>query len=124
MPSILDLVLIGEISVITAVVVQTIKSHPRVKGSDVVWWTGPIGILLCVMWFAALGKLDEGAFIINFRELYRAIAIGVVGAVGRSKSEALAQVVGHLSYAQTNGAIDSHRSARPTLTRDASNPVQ
>ena len=81
---ILDLVLVGEISLITAVVVQSIKSHPKVKGSDIAWWTGPIGIVLCVIWFIALGKLDDGAFIINFKELYRAVAIGVVGAVGAS----------------------------------------
>ena len=84
MPSILDLTLIGELALIVSVVTQAVKSHPKVRGSDIVWWSGPIGIFCALLWYLVVGKLTSGEYIINFKELYRATANGIVGAVGAS----------------------------------------
>lgn len=84
MPSILDLTLIGELAVLVGVVTQALKSHPKVRGSDIVWWVGPIGIIVSLLWFLVLGKLFSGPYVVDFMELYRAIANGLVGAIGAS----------------------------------------
>lgn len=84
MPSILDLTLIGELALLVSVTTQAIKSHPKVRGSDIVWWVGPIGIVTSLLWYLVIGKLIGGKYYIDFTEAYRAIANGLVGAVGAS----------------------------------------
>jgi hypothetical protein len=84
MPSILDFTLIGELALVVTVLTQAIKSHPKVRGSDIVWWAGPIGIVVSLLWYLALGKLTSGPHWINPMECYRAVANGLVGAVGAS----------------------------------------
>jgi hypothetical protein len=83
-PSILDLTLIGELAVLVGVITQALKSHPKVRGSDIVWWVGPIGIIVSLLWYLVVGKLISGPYFFNFIELFRACANGVVGAVGAS----------------------------------------
>jgi len=84
MPSILDLTLIGELAVLVGVVTQALKSHPKVRGSDIVWWVGPIGIVVSLLWYLSIGRLTSGSGYVNFEELYRSIANGIVGAIGAS----------------------------------------
>lgn len=84
MPSILDLTLVGELAILVGVVTQALKSHPKVRGSDIVWWVGPIGVVISLLWYLVVGKLDGGPYHINFMELFRAVANGLVGAIGAS----------------------------------------
>ena len=84
MPSILDLTLIGELAMLVAVITQAVKSHPKVRGSDIVWWVGPIGIVTSLLWYLVTGKLFGGPHHVDFMQVYRACANGLVGAIGAS----------------------------------------
>lgn len=79
MESILDPILIGELGFVIVAIMQLIKSHPKMRGSDIPWLSGVVGALLSLLWFLVAGDLYHGAM--DWMNLYRSIAIGVVAAV-------------------------------------------
>src|SRR5687768_15947568 len=107
MPSILDLTLVGELALLTSVLTQAIKSHPKVRGSDIVWWSGPIGILAALIWYLVVGKLTSGDYFINFKEAYRASANGIVGAIGASAGYNLQKALPFPNLLPTASEIDA-----------------
>lgn len=115
MPSILDATLIGELSLLVAVVTQAIKSHPKVRGSDIVWWTGPIGIAVALLWYLTVGKLISGEYYINFKETFRAFANGIVGAVGASAGYNLQKALPFPNILPTASEIDAQNVKEEAL---------
>lgn len=80
MDTIVDLVLVGELALFIASLMQILKSHPKMPGSVVPYLSGVLGVVACLLWFTVNGELFRDNSI-NWIDLYRGVAIGIVAAV-------------------------------------------
>jgi hypothetical protein len=80
---ILDPALIAEIAGITTAILQSIKSHPKVRGSSIPYLGGFVGVAVGFVWYVVSGDLlsEGGIWGIDWQNSYRGILNGVAGSV-------------------------------------------
>ena len=83
MSSILDPTLIAELAAVTTASMQTLKSHPKIKGSMIPWISGVFGASAGVAWYLVSGKIDDGHgfFNVDWANIFRGVFNGVAGSV-------------------------------------------
>ncbi|HEY9662923.1 MAG TPA: hypothetical protein V6C65_31145, partial [Allocoleopsis sp.] len=80
---ILDVQLIGEFAAIITTTMQTIKSHPKIKGSQIPWISGLVGACIGLGWYLVSGGIDDGSGFLNvdWANIFRGLFNGIAGAV-------------------------------------------
>jgi hypothetical protein len=89
MPPIIDWTIVGELSFVVLALMQLVKSRTgdkSVRGSAIPWLSGIVAVACSLLWFLVNGQLVNIHDIhwagLNWVNVYRAIAMGAIAAVG------------------------------------------